>query len=77
MELALPHIPDSEAAYLAMHFGAVLEQNGALRQAARVVVACPLGMSSSRFLASRIEGEFPTLKVDGCCSVRELDPEQL
>lgn len=34
-------------------------------------------MSSSRFLASRIEGEFPTLKVDGCCSVRELDPEQL
>ncbi len=71
MELALPHIPDSEAAYLAMHFGAVLEQNGALRQAARVVVACPLGMSSSRFLASRIEGEFPTLKVDGCCSVRE------
>ena len=55
MELALPHIPDSEAAYLAMHFGAVLEQNGALRQAARVVVACPLGMSSSRFLASRIE----------------------
>lgn len=77
MELALPHIPDSEAAYLAMHFGAVLEQNGALRQAARVVVACPLGMSSSRFLASRIEGEFPTLKVDCCCSVRELDPEQL
>ena len=58
MELALPHIPDSEAAYLAMHFGAVLEQNGALRQAARVVVTCPLGMSSSRFLASRIEGEF-------------------
>ena len=76
-ELALPHIPDSEAAYLAMHFGAVLEQNGAMRQTARVVVACPLGMSSSRFLASRIEGEFPTLKVDDCCSVRELDPEQL
>ena len=76
-ELALPHIPDSEAAYLAMHFGAVLEQNGAMRQTARVVVACPLGMGSSRFLASRIEGEFPTLKVDGCCSVRELDPEAL
>lgn len=76
-ELALPHIPDSEAAYLAMHFGAVLEQNGAMRQTARVVVACPLGMGSSRFLASRIEGEFPTLKVDGCCSVRELDPEVL
>ena len=76
-ELLLPHIPDSEAAYLAMHFGAVLEQNGAMRQTARVVVACPLGMSSSRFLASRIEGEFPTLKVDGCCSVRELDPEAL
>ena len=77
MELALPHIPDSEAAYLAMHFGAVLERNGSLRQTAHVVVACPLGMGSSRFLASRIEGEFPALKVDGCCSVRELDPEQL
>lgn len=76
-QLGLPHIPDGEAAYLAMHFGAVLEQNGAMRQTARVVVACPLGMGSSRFLASRIEGEFPSLKVDGCCSVRELDPEEL
>ncbi len=76
-EFALPPIPDSEAAYLAMHFGAVLEQNGALRQTARVVVACPLGMGSSRFLASRIEGEFPTLKVERCCAVRELDPTEL
>ena len=76
-QLALPHIPDSEAAHLAMHFGAVLEQNGGLHRTARVVVACPLGMGTGRFLASRIEGEFPTLRVEACCSVRELNPEEL
>lgn len=59
MELALPHIPDSEAAYLAMHFGAVLEQNGALRQAARVVVACPLGYELKSISGFAYRGRIP------------------
>lgn len=43
----------------------------------RVVVACPLGMGSSRFLASRLGNEFPSLQVEGCCSVRELNTADL
>lgn len=71
-QFVLPAISDDEAAYLAMHFGAVLEQNAMFRLQLRVVVACPLGMGSSRFLASRLGNEFPSLQVEGCCSVREL-----
>lgn len=71
-QFVLPAISDDEAAYLAMHFGAVLEQNAMFRLRLRVVVACPLGMGSSRFLASRLGNEFPSLQVEGCCSVRKL-----
>ena len=48
-QFVLPAISDDEAAYLAMHFGAALEQNAMFRLRLRVVVACPLGMGSSRF----------------------------
>lgn len=64
-QFVLPAISDDEAAYLAMHFGAVLEQNAMFRLRLRVVVACPLGMGSSRFLASRLGNEFPSLQVEG------------
>lgn len=76
-QFVLPAISDAEAAYLAMHFGAVLEQNAMFRLRLRVVVACPLGMGSSRFLASRLGNEFPSLQVEGCCSVRELNAADL
>lgn len=76
-QFVLPAISDAEAAYLAMHFGAVLEQNAMFRLRLRVVVACPLGMGSSRFLASLLGNEFPSLQVEGCCSVRELNAADL
>ena len=76
-QFVLPAISDDEAAYLAMHFGAVLEQNAMFRLQLRVIVACPLGMGSSRFLASRLGNEFPSLQVEGCCSVRELNAADL
>ena len=76
-QFVLPAISDDEAAYLAMHFGAVLEQNAMFRLRLWVVVACPLGMGSSRFLASRLGNEFPSLQVMRCCSVRELNVEEL
>ena len=76
-QFVLPAISDDEAAYLAMHFGAVLEQNAMFRLRLRVVVACPLGMGSSRFLASRLGNEFPSLQIERCCSVRELNAADL
>lgn len=62
-------LPPEEAQYL--------EQNAMFRLRLRVVVACPLGMGSSRFLASRLGNEFPSLQVEGCCSVRELNAADL
>lgn len=43
----------------------------------RVVVACLLSMGSSRFLASRLGSEFPSLQVMRCCSVRDLNVKEL
>ena len=76
-KFVLPPISDDEASYLAMHFGAVLEQNAMIRMRLHVVVACQFGMGASRFLASRLANDFPSLQVERCCAVRELDPEEL
>lgn len=75
--LGLPHIPDAEAGYLAMHFGAVLEKESIARMRVCAVVVCPYGMASSKFLASQLLREFPVLHITASCSARELDPEAL
>ncbi|MGN0983474.1 MAG: PRD domain-containing protein [Gemmiger sp.] len=75
--LNIPAIPDAEAGYLAMHFGAVLEQDSRTRACVPVVVACPFGMASSRFLASQIEREFPAFHIEKVCALRDLNPEEM
>lgn len=70
-------IPDAEAGYLAMHFGAVVEQEELARLRVRVVVVCPYGMASSRFLAAQLLREFPVLHVAESCSMRTLDEAAL
>ncbi len=70
MELALPHIPDSEAAYLAMHFwrGARAERCTA---AGRPRGGCvPAGYELKSISGFAYRGRIPTLKVDGCCGAR-------
>lgn len=75
--LSLPPIPDAEAGFLAMHFGAVLEQQAASRRRVSAVVVCPYGMSSSRFLSSQLAKEFPQLDICSIASARHLDTEKL
>ena len=75
--LNIPAIPDAEAGYLAMHFGAVLEQEAMTRARVRVVVVCPCGMASSRFLASQLEREFPAFEVIRIAALRDLDAGRL
>lgn len=75
MEMAA--IPDDEAAYLAMHFGAVWEETMSHRRKFRVHVVCPYGISASRFLSAQLQREFPQLEVQGVGSVRHLDPVQM
>lgn len=76
-QCGLPVIPDEEAAYLAMHFGAVLEECAKSRRRLRAVVVCPMGMATSRFLISQIDKEFPEIAVERMCALRELDTDAL
>ena len=73
----LPNIPDGEAGFLTMHFGAVLEQDSAAQMVLRALVVCPYGISTSRFLFSQLQKEFPQLQVLDCCSVRDLPRRDL
>ncbi|MGN0708273.1 MAG: PRD domain-containing protein [Faecalibacterium sp.] len=75
--LNLPAIPDAEAGYLAMHFGAVLEQDAAARMQVNAVVVCPYGMASSRFLASQIEREFTAFHIQKVGALRDLNADEL
>lgn len=75
--LNIPAIPDAEAGYLAMHFGAVLEQDAMARMRVRVVVVCPYGMASSRFLASQIMREFAVFHIQKIGALRDLNAEAL
>lgn len=75
--LELPHIPDAEAGFLVMHFGAVMEQEKRIRSRVRALVVCPYGMASGRFLASQLQQEFPAMDISACDSARGLDPHAL
>lgn len=73
----LPALNDEEAAFLAMHFGAIIERESLLRLKVHAVVVCPYGMASCRFLISQLQKEFPTIQISRCGSVRDLSPQQL
>lgn len=75
--LRLPPIPDEEAGFLAMHFGAVLEECEKSRRRLRAVVVCPMGMATSRFLTSQLDREFPLIAVERMCPLRGLDTDAL
>lgn len=75
--LSVPEIPDGEVGYLAMHIGAVLEQEKMKKTRVNVVVVCPYGMASCRFLAAQLTRDFPALHVVDACPVRELQADDL
>lgn len=64
-------LPEQEIAYLAMHFGAAIEEAKIIRRKKyRVAVACPTGVGSSRLLASKVRHEFS--RIDVICTVSAL-----
>lgn len=73
----LPEIPDAEAGFLAMHFGAVIDQESLSNLRVRCVVVCPYGMATSKFLSSQLMREFPELYIKNTCSVRTLRCDEL
>jgi len=61
----IPDIPDSEAAYLVLHFGAALERFRQTALHVRALLVCTSGIGSSKMLAARLSKEFPQIEVLG------------
>ncbi|MDD2534480.1 MAG: BglG family transcription antiterminator [Eubacteriales bacterium] len=65
-------VPDAETAYLTLYLGAVMEKAAALNERRyHIAVLCPIGMSSSVLLASRVESIFPQVTVDAIISFKQ------
>ncbi|TES47028.1 BglG family transcription antiterminator [Halalkalibacterium halodurans] len=69
-------IPEEEAGFLVMHFGSALERLKRKRTL-KVLVVCSSGIGSSKFLASRIEKEFPEITSIEQASFFELGEKNL
>ncbi|WP_059105851.1 BglG family transcription antiterminator [Shouchella shacheensis] len=69
-------VPDEEVAYIALHFGAVLERRRESGSFSALVV-CSSGIGSARMLASRIEQEFPEITKVTNVSLFEMDRYRL
>ena len=65
-------IPEEEAAFVAMHFGAALDR-GQGNFPSSVLIICPSGISSSKILASRLERTFPQIRRIYDASLFDLD----
>ncbi|MGI6085388.1 MAG: BglG family transcription antiterminator [Acetivibrionales bacterium] len=71
-------IPDSEVGFLAMHFGAAIEKNKLeTKRNIRIIVACPSGIGSSRFLSARLEKEFNDFEIVDVVSTSDISPDYI
>lgn len=65
-------VPDAETAYLTLYLGAAMEKAAARNERRyHIAVLCPIGMSSSVLLASRVEAIFPQVTVDAIISFKQ------
>lgn len=72
-------IPESEVAYLAMHFGAAIERyerNQSLRHKLNVAIVCSSGLGTSSLLQSRLLKQFKRLHFIGQFSVDDIFQKQ-
>lgn len=70
--LRLP-IPDSEIAYITMHFGGYLQHNKHRNQELLVLLVCPNGISTATILRGEVESLHPNLKVKNIVGVEDVD----
>lgn len=65
-------VPDAETAYLTLYLGAAMEKAASRSERHyHIAVLCPIGMSSSVLLASRVEAIFPQVTVDAIISFKQ------
>lgn len=76
-KLNINSIPESEIGYIAMHFASAIEKNLMMHANINIVVACPTGIGTSRFLSTKIENKFPNLNILETISALNIDEEYL
>lgn len=70
--LRLP-IPESEVAYLAMHFGGFLRRTREIKQEFKVLLVCPNGVSTATMLRAEVESLHPSIKIQNIVGIEEVD----
>ena len=76
-KLDIDNIPESEIAYLAMHFGSCMERNLIEEVEIRAVACCPTGIGTSRFLMTQLQKKFLNLKMVDTVSAIKIDEKAL
>ncbi len=74
---SVKEIPETEIAFIAMHFGAAVEKLRSKQKQFCIAVVCPTGMGTSRMLAANLAKEFHNLEI--CCilSALHIDTQKL
>lgn len=67
---SVEEIPETEIAFIAMHFGAAVEKLYSKQKQFYIAVVCPTGMGTSRMLAANLKKEFYNLEI--CCTLSAL-----
>ena len=76
-KLDIDEIPESEIAYLAMHFGSCMERNLIEDVEIRAVACCPTGIGTSRFLMTQLQKKFSNLKMVNTISAIKVNEDIL
>lgn len=75
--IGINSIPESEIAYIAMHFGAALMSNNYFDNEITAVIVCPTGLGTSKLLSVGLKNEFPNINIKSIISAINIDIEKL
>lgn len=73
----IKEIPQSEIAYIALHFASAIERNLLIDTNINAVISCPTGIGTSRFLQTKLEKKYPNLTVLETISSLKIDENYL
>lgn len=76
-KMDIKEIPESEIAYIAMHFESAIERNLLMETNINAVISCPTGIGTSRFLQTKLENKYPNLTVLETISSLKIDENYL
>lgn len=75
--LKMDILSESEVAYITMHIASAIDRNLMINTNINVVVSCPTGIGTSRFLVTKIQKNFNNINVIDTISAINIDEEYL